>query len=376
MTNCSFIFGTRPEAIKLAPLIIKLRELKSVNVEVCVTGQHREMLTQVLDVFEITPDVDLRLMSHDQSLPDFLAKSISALNNYLKNGNADYVIVQGDTSTVLSASLAAFYNKRRVLHVEAGLRTANIYSPFPEEMNRKLTSQLTYHHFVPTETSKQNLLKEGYAEETITITGNTAIDSLLYVKNKLNEGVLRPNTDVFEVVGESRTQYDGYILITGHRRENFGDGFLNICEAIEFSARKHPNYLYVYPVHLNPNVHGVVSEKLSGISNVRLMKPQSYVDFIYLMQNAYVILTDSGGVQEEGPSLQKPILVMRESTERPEGIAAGCSKLVGVNVRQIVSEIERLLSDTDYYRSFAVAENPYGDGNASGRILRFIEQLD
>lgn len=375
MVNCTFVFGTRPEAIKLAPLIIKLREVKTVNVEVCVTGQHREMLTQVLDVFGITPDVDLRLMSHDQSLPDFLARSISALHSYLKDSKADHVIVQGDTSTVLAASMAAFYNKRKVLHVEAGLRTTNIYSPFPEEMNRRLTSQLTYHHFVPTEISKQNLLKEGYAEETIMITGNTAIDSLLYVKNKLNEGLLHPASYVYDIVRESRDQYNGYILITGHRRENFGEGFQNICEAIELSARKHPDYLYIYPVHLNPNVHNIVSEKLSGISNVRLMKPQSYVDFICLMQNAYVILTDSGGVQEEAPSLKKPILVMRESTERPEGITAGCSKLVGVNVRQIVSEIDRLLSDSGYYSSFAVAENPYGDGNASGRILRFIEQL-
>ncbi|MBX3242558.1 MAG: UDP-N-acetylglucosamine 2-epimerase (non-hydrolyzing) [Chitinophagaceae bacterium] len=375
MINCTFVFGTRPEAIKLAPLIIKLREAKVVNVEVCVTGQHREMLTQVLDVFEITPDVDLKLMSHNQSLPDFLGKSISALHNYLKDSNADYVIVQGDTSTVLSASIAAFYNKRKVLHVEAGLRTTNIYSPFPEEMNRRLTSQLTYHHFVPTGISKQNLLKEGYAEETIMITGNTAIDSLLFVKNKLNEGVLHPASDVYDIVRESQAQYNGYILITGHRRENFGEGFLNICEAIELSARKHPDYLYIYPVHLNPNVHSIVSEKLGGISNIRLMKPQSYVDFIYLMQHAHVILTDSGGVQEEAPSLQKPILVMRESTERPEGITAGCSKLVGVNVQQIVSEIGRLLSDADYYGSFAVAKNPYGDGNASGRILNFIEQL-
>lgn len=370
MQKISFIFGTRPEAIKLAPLIRLLKQDPFFKVEVCTTGQHREMLQQVLDIFGIKPDTDLALMVHNQELPDFLARSIAALNKHLEKSKPDYVIVQGDTSTVLAASMSAFYHKIKVLHVEAGLRTADLYSPFPEEMNRRLTSQLSFFHFAPTLTAATNLLNEGIPENKILITGNTSIDAIKYTTQKLEAGELKSSisNDVQEKLGK----YSKMILITGHRRENFGDGFINICKAINESAETHKDCLFIYPVHLNPNVHQVVFELLNNTENILLIPPQSYVEFVYLMMKSDIILTDSGGVQEEGPSFHKPILVMRENTERPEGIAAGCSVLVGTSPERITSKITKLLNDKTYYDTFRVAANPYGDGIASDKITAAI----
>lgn len=374
MKKIAFVFGTRPEAIKLAPLILRMRKEKSVQTLVCVTGQHKEMLYQVLGAFGIKPDADLDLMSQNQSLAGFFAKSLKAISTYLEETKPDYVIVQGDTSTVLSAAMAAFYNKIKVLHIEAGLRTNDFYSPFPEEMNRRLTTGLSHYHFAPTEPSKANLLKEGIDENTIWVTGNTAIDALLSIKEKLEQKELPIGVEPGII--ESLGKYKRMVLITGHRRENFGDGFLNICEAIKRSANANPDCLFIYPVHLNPNVKDVVFELLEDIKNVKLIPPQSYVDFIYLMTHSYLILTDSGGVQEEAPSLNKPILVMRESTERPEGVDAGCSLLVGTSVAKITSSINKLLNDAAYYQSFSTKENPYGDGMASERIIKIIQNLN
>ncbi|WP_127128444.1 non-hydrolyzing UDP-N-acetylglucosamine 2-epimerase [Pseudoflavitalea rhizosphaerae] len=370
MQKISFIFGTRPEAIKLAPLIRVLKEDKAFDVEVCTTGQHREMLQQVLDIFEIKPDTDLALMVHNQGLPDFMARSIAALNKHLEESKPDYVIVQGDTSTVLAASMSAFYHKIKVLHVEAGLRTADLYSPFPEEMNRRLTTQLSFFHFAPTPTASTNLVNEGTPGNKILVTGNTSIDAIRYTTGQLEKGQLKPSisVDVQKKMGE----YAKMVLITGHRRESFGEGFINICKAIRESAETHKDCLFIYPVHLNPNVQEVVFGLLNNKENILLIPPQSYVEFVYLMMKSDIILTDSGGVQEEGPSFHKPILVMRENTERPEGIAAGCSLLVGTSPERITSEITRLLKDASYYDTFRVAANPYGDGTASQKIAAAI----
>lgn len=366
------VLGTRPEAIKLAPLI-RLLKKEQVDTYVCTTGQHREMLEQVMKVFAITADQDLALMSHNQTLPGFVAKSLDALSEHIRQTNPDYIVVQGDTSTVLSASLAAFYHKKKLLHVEAGLRTADLYSPFPEEMNRRLTSELAFFHFAPTETARQNLLKESISEASIAVTGNTSIDALLQTKERINNGELKPAIAA-ELI-EAINAYSKMVLITGHRRENFGDGFLNICNAIKQSASEHQDCLFIYPVHLNPNVQNVVYEMLNGVPNIRLIPPQSYVEFVYLMMQSTVILTDSGGVQEEAPSLQKPILVMRENTERPEGVEAGCSLLVGTDVETITGEIRKLLTDKQYYQSFTGRENPYGDGRACERIVSIIKSM-
>lgn len=366
------ILGTRPEAIKLAPLIRQLKK-ERIQAIVCTTGQHKEMLEQVMKVFSLTPDVDLALMSHNQSLAGFVARSLDALSNAIQEIDPDFVVVQGDTSTVLSASLAAFYHKKKLLHVEAGLRTDDIYSPFPEEMNRRLTSVLATFHFAPTEKARENLLKQAICESTIAVTGNTAIDALMQTSERIRNGELIPaiSDELRSAIAVSKEM----VLITGHRRENFGDGFLNICTAIKKSADTHQDCLFVYPVHLNPNVQTVVYEMLKDIPNIMLIPPQSYVEFIYLMMHASVILTDSGGVQEEAPSLKKPILVMRENTERPEGIDAGCSILVGTSVEMITTQITRLLTDRQYYESFSAKENPYGDGNAAERIVALIQKL-
>jgi UDP-N-acetylglucosamine 2-epimerase (non-hydrolysing) len=367
MLKVSFIFGTRPEAIKLAPLIQLCREQKYITTEVCSTGQHKEMLDQILDLFHIVPDVDLGLMTYNQSLPDFLSNSIKELNNYLIQSKPDLLFVQGDTSSVLAATLAGFYNKIKVFHVEAGLRTESIYSPFPEEMNRRLTSQIASMHFAPTERAKNNLIGNGINESSILVTGNTAIDALLTVKKGLESRQLSPSID-FHVL-DVMDHYSTIVLITGHRRENFGEGFKQICNSIKALSIQHPHTLFLYPVHLNPNVKEVVYERLSSLKNVMLIPPQGYVEFIYLMMRAKIILTDSGGVQEEGPSLGKPILVMRDNTERPEGVEAGCSMLVGTDEEKIVGEVSRLLNDQNYYNSFNTNVNPYGDGRASKRIL-------
>lgn len=373
MLKVSFIFGTRPEAIKLAPLIQLCLQNPLITTEVCSTGQHKEMLEQILDLFHIVPDIDLRLMTHDQSLPDFLSNSIKELNNYLLKSKPDFLFVQGDTSTVLAASLAGYFNKIKVIHVEAGLRTESIYSPYPEEMNRRLTTQLAYLHFAPTIRAKNNLLKNGIDGNHIFVTGNTSIDALFKIMKGIETKTIHPAID--NQVLQALDEFEKVVLITGHRRENFGAGFEQICSAIKTLSTLFPGVLFLYPVHLNPNVKDVVYENLSSIENIMLVPPQGYVEFIFLMMRATIILTDSGGVQEEAPSLGKPILVMRESTERPEGIEAGCSVLVGTDKKRIIEEVSRLLIDSQYYGSFNTTINPYGDGYASNRIINHVLEL-
>ena len=366
----SIVFGTRPEAIKLIPVILKLKEVSEFDVNICVTAQHREMLDQVLEIFSIVPDTDLDLMKANQTLSSLTSTIISSIDKYFEEYKPDVVIVQGDTTTVMSVSIAAFYRKIKVAHVEAGLRTFKKYSPFPEEMNRVITSRISEFHFAPTEISKNNLLKEGISEEDIHITGNTVIDTLLLATQKVNESnpIIEGLTD-----SKSLSEYCPYVLITGHRRENFGDGFINICEAVSSLAEKYSEYKFIYPVHLNPNVQKPVRELLSKQDNIILLKPQTYLPFISLMMNSKIILTDSGGVQEEGPSLGKPVLVMRDDTERPEAVTAGTVKLVGTNKETIISEVSCLIDDEKKYNSMANAVNPYGDGLASDRIRDILK---
>lgn len=366
----SIVFGTRPEAIKLIPVILKLKEVSEFDVNICVTAQHREMLDQVLEIFNIVPDTDLDLMKSNQTLSSLTSTIISSIDKYFEEYKPDVVIVQGDTTTVMSVSIAAFYRKIKVAHVEAGLRTFKKYSPFPEEMNRVITSRISEFHFAPTEISKNNLLKEGISEEDIHITGNTVIDTLLLATQKVNESNPRIEglTD-----SNSLSKLCPYVLITGHRRENFGDGFINICEAISSLAEKYSEYKFIYPVHLNPNVQKPVRELLSRRDNIILLEPQTYLPFISLMMNSQIILTDSGGVQEEGPSLGKPVLVMRDDTERPEAVTAGTVKLVGTNKETIISEVSSLIDDEKKYKSMANAVNPYGDGFASDRIRDILK---
>lgn len=363
----SVVFGTRPEAIKLAPVINELKNYSEFTVNVCVTAQHRDMLDQVLEVFEIKPDVDLNIMKPNQTLADLSANSLRKLDQYFLNTRPDLVIVQGDTTTTFITSLAAFYNKIDVAHVEAGLRTFNRYSPFPEELNRTLTSRLTTLHFAPTEKAKINLINEGIAKNKIFVTGNTVIDALLSAMNILEV------KDV-DIPGLSKEiEKEKIILITGHRRENFGEGFQNICEAIAELADKYYNISFVYPVHLNPNVQKPVNKILGNKKNVYLIKPLNYLPFIKLMKLSHIILTDSGGIQEEAPSLGKPVLVMREFTERPEAVAAGCVELVGTNKNKIISKVTKILMDEKYYRKMEMIINPYGDGKAAKRILDVIK---
>ena len=366
----SIIFGTRPEAIKLIPVILKLREVNTFDVNICVTAQHREMLDQVLEIFSIVPDTDLDLMKSNQTLSSLTSKIISSIDKYFDEYKPDVVIVQGDTTTVMSVSIAAFYRKIKVAHVEAGLRTFKKYSPFPEEMNRVITTRISEFHFAPTEISKNNLLKEGISAENIHITGNTVIDTLLLATQKVDESnpIIDGLTD-----SNSLSDFSPYVLITGHRRENFGDGFINICEAILALAEKYTEYKFIYPVHLNPNVQKPVKELLSKRENIFLLKPQTYLPFISLMMNSKIILTDSGGVQEEGPSLGKPVLVMRDDTERPEAVTAGTVKLVGTSKDTIITEVSSLIDDDKKYISMANAVNPYGDGFASDRIRDILK---
>lgn len=363
----SFIFGTRPEAIKLAPLIIYFKNKGTHEINVCVTAQHRQMLDQVLEIFEITPDVDLNLMKPNQSLSELTANAINSLNTYFTSYKPDAVFVQGDTTTVFAASLVAFYHKVKVIHVEAGLRTNNKYSPFPEEINRQLTSKLTDLHLAPTQKSYENLVKEGIPKETIFITGNTVIDALFMVKNKA-EKINKINGLDDNLLSSDKK----IVLITGHRRENFGEGFQNICKAIKILSEKFPEHHFIYPVHLNPNVQKPVYEILGNSKNIHLIEPQTYLPFIKLMLRSDIILTDSGGVQEEAPSLGKPVLVMRENTERPEAVEAGTVKLVGTNIKKIVSEATLLLTDKNAYDKMARAINPYGDGKACERIYDIV----
>lgn len=361
------VFGTRPEAIKMAPLVHALAADERFEAKCCVTAQHREMLDQVLELFEITPDYDLNIMKAGQTLNDVTARILLELKPILQEFKPDVVLVHGDTATTFAASLAAYYEQIDVGHVEAGLRTGNIYSPWPEEGNRKLTGALTKYHFAPTETSKQNLLKENVNPDNISVTGNTVIDALLMMKDKVdNDADLKATlAAVFPFLDESKK----LILVTGHRRESFGGGFERICEALAITAKAHPETQIVYPMHLNPNVREPVNRILAGIDNIFLIEPQQYLPFIYLMGRAHIILTDSGGIQEEAPSLGKPVLVMRDTTERPEAVEAGTVKLVGTEVDVLVSNLNELLTNEDAYAAMSYAHNPYGDGKACERIL-------
>ena len=352
------IFGTRPEAIKMAPLVLRLRQ--SLEVKVCVTGQHRQMLDQVLGLFQIVPDYDLNLMKPNQNLANLTAEVLNGVTQILQKRKFDWVLVQGDTTSTMAGAMAAFYQKVRVGHVEAGLRTYNLNSPFPEELNRQVTSKMAQLHFAPTAESKQNLLKEGFSENNISITGNTVIDALHWVLEHSTPLDLALPIDL---------QQSRMILVTGHRRENFGEGFQQICEALQTIALQQPDVQIVYPVHLNPNVLEPVNRILSNLQNIHLLEPLEYPQFVHLMNQSALILTDSGGVQEEAPSLGKPVLVMRDTTERPEGVQAGTVKLVGANQRTIVDETIRLLNDSEAYRKMAFAHNPYGDGTASNKIM-------
>ena len=364
------VFGTRPEAIKMAPLVRALNSDNRFEAKVCVTAQHREMLDQVLELFKIMPDYDLNLMKAGQTLPDVTSRILLELTPVLKEFKPDVVLVHGDTATTFAASLAAYYEQIAVGHVEAGLRTGNIYSPWPEEGNRKLTGALTKYHFAPTDTSKANLLKEDYAEESIFITGNTVIDALLMVKQQIEDNTELSSTlaEQFSMLDESKK----LILVTGHRRESFGGGFERICEALAQTAKNHPDCQILYPVHLNPNVQEPVNRILKSINNIYLVEPQQYLPFVYLMNRANIILTDSGGIQEEAPSLGKPVLVMRDTTERPEAVDAGTVKLVGTDVVKITTALNELLENDIAYKEMSRAHNPYGDGKACQRICDIL----
>jgi len=367
----SFIFGTRPEAIKLAPVILEFRKKRKIECRVCVTAQHRQMLDQVLDVFNIVPDADLDLMRPGQGLGDLTSRAVSALDRYLAKEKPDLVLVQGDTTTVFCAALAAFYHHVPVGHVEAGLRTGDMNAPWPEEANRVLTSRLAAMHFAPTARSRDNLLREGVPPDRVFVTGNPVIDALMLAVKRVRRNP--PRIPGLAATGKSAESGKRMVLITGHRRENFGPGFENICLAIAELARKFPETDFVYPVHLNPQVRGPVNRilgKTARHGNVRLLEPLPYLQFVALMEKSRLILTDSGGVQEEAPSLGKPVLVMREVTERPEAVEAGTVKLVGADYRRIVGETTRLLTDPRAYKSMSRAHNPYGDGKAADRIVR------
>tara|TARA_R110000751_G_scaffold156389_3_gene261847 strand:- start:11713 stop:12852 length:1140 start_codon:yes stop_codon:yes gene_type:complete len=360
------VFGTRPEAIKMAPLALQLAADDRFDAKVCVTGQHREMLDQVLELFELKPDYDLNIMKPGQDLTDVTAGILTGLKPVLAEFMPDVVLVHGDTATTFATSLAAYYQQIDVAHVEAGLRTGNIYSPWPEEGNRKLTGALATLHFAPTATSKQNLLKEGVSESSIKVTGNTVIDALLDVVKKLeiDDQLKKQFDEQFSFLNSSKK----LILVTGHRRESFGGGFERICQALVDTAKAHTDIEVLYPVHLNPNVREPVNRLLQGINNVHLIAPLDYLPFVYLMNRSHIILTDSGGIQEEAPSLGKPVLVMRDTTERPEAVEAGTVKLVGTEVSAIFDNLDLLLSDNEAYEIMSRAHNPYGDGQACGRI--------
>ncbi|MFW5811408.1 MAG: non-hydrolyzing UDP-N-acetylglucosamine 2-epimerase [Alkalispirochaetaceae bacterium] len=367
------VYGTRPEAIKLAPLHLAARRREDLEIIHCSTGQHREMLDQVLSLFEITPDHDLAVMAPNQDLFDVTSKVLLGLREVLRKEKPDAVVVQGDTTSCFVGALAAFYENIPIGHVEAGLRTWNLRAPFPEEGNRVLTSRIATHHFPPTPWAAENLLNEQVPDERVHVTGNTVIDALLWVREKveaLGPGALSSLEPVRELLEEELP----YVLITGHRRENFGEGFQAICRALRRLAEAHPSWAFIYPVHLNPNVRGPVYQTLGDLENVILLKPQEYAPFVLLMDRSRIILTDSGGVQEEAPSLGKPVLVMREVTERPEAVEAGTVRLVGTDEEKIVSEVTALVEDPELYQRMAQAHNPYGDGQASKRILDLLVQ--
>lgn len=361
------VFGTRPEAIKLAPVILELgchpERFKTI---VCVTGQHREMLDQMLQVFHLRPQYDLQVMRAGQSLAEVTTAILNGLDQILQSENPDLVLVQGDTTTTFTASLAAYYHRIPVGHVEAGLRTSQKYNPFPEEINRRLTTHIGNFHFAPTEIARDNLLREGISPEYIEVTGNTVIDALFYIREQLAKNPSLA-TDPLNLTDTRRI-----ILVTAHRREGFGQRFHQMCGAIRTLAESRPDILIVYPVHLNPNVQGPVKQLLHGIPNIRLLAPLDYVSFVALMQRAYILLTDSGGIQEEGPSLGKPVLVLREVSERPEAIAAGTAHIVGTDPERIIRAVNSLLDSPEHYRRMAHRANPYGDGKASVRIASFL----
>lgn len=364
------VFGTRPEAIKMAPLVHALAADERFEAKVCVTAQHREMLDQVLELFEIVPDYDLNLMKASQTLNEITARILLELKPVLQEFKPDVVLVHGDTATTFAASLASYYEQIAVGHIEAGLRTGNIYSPWPEEGNRKLTGALSKYHFAPTETSKHNLLIENYSESDIYVTGNTVIDALILIKNKIDT-----NTDLNNELAAQFPMLDKskkLILVTGHRRESFGGGFERICDALAITAKRYPQAQILYPMHLNPNVREPVNRILKGINNIHLIEPQEYLPFIYLMSCSHIILTDSGGIQEEAPSLGKPVLVMRNTTERPEAVDAGTVNLVGTDVGVITAAINELMDNEEAYKSMSFAHNPYGDGNACKKILEVL----
>jgi UDP-N-acetylglucosamine 2-epimerase (non-hydrolysing) len=372
------VFGTRPEAIKMAPLVHAFRANPSFETIVCVTAQHRQMLDQVLNIFEITPDVDLNLMRAGQDLFDVTSAVLLGMRNILKTHKPDAVLVHGDTTTAYAAATAAFYAGIPVGHVEAGLRTHNILSPFPEEFNRQVVSKIAKWHFAPTESSRQNLLAERTPDSNITVTGNTVIDALFWVLKRIeNNPAKRSQLEAFlnQRLAFGWTKHR-FVLITGHRRENFGDGFLAICAAICQLAEKHPEVHFVYPVHLNPNVQKPVYELISSQANIHLIDPLEYEPFVFLLKHAYLVLTDSGGIQEEAPSLGKPVLVMREVTERPEAVEAGTVRLVGADTTKIVRYVSELLSDDTAYAIMSKAHNPYGDGLAAERITAAFEVLE
>lgn len=376
MRKILVIFGTRPEAIKMAPLVKKLSSVVEFETKVCVTAQHRQMLDQVLELFEIIPDYDLNIMKQNQNLLDITKTVLSGINDVLLDFSPDIVLVHGDTTTAAIASLAAFYHKVKVAHIEAGLRTNNLYSPYPEEANRQIVGVLANYHFAPTQIEKQNLIKENKLDKNIIVTGNTVIDALLFILNKiLNNQTIK--NDILQSIKNEGFIYDKnrkLILVTGHRRENFGDGFINICNALKDIALNNPNIDILYPVHLNPNVQVPVNNILSKIKNIYLINPLRYENFVYMMYLSHFIITDSGGIQEEAPSLGKPVLVMRDTTERPSALQAGTIKLVGTNTENIKQQAQILLDDNNEYKKMSNAINPYGDGKACEKIIAFLQQ--
>jgi len=382
MKKIMLVFGTRPEAIKMAPLVKAFqKQAEQFQTIVCVTGQHREMLDQVLDLFEIVPDYDLNIMKQGQDLYDVTARVLLGMRDVLKKAQPDIVLVHGDTTTSTASALAAFYQQIPVGHIEAGLRTHNIYSPWPEEMNRLITSRIATYNFAPTPLSKQNLLDENIKEESIVITGNTVIDALYIVVDKIKKdaNLKAELSDQLVKAGYAIDRLASgkkLVLITGHRRENFGDGFLHMCTAIKDLKDKYPEVDFVYPMHLNPNVrkaiHEVFGKDLSHLGNMFFIEPLEYLSFVYLMEQSSIVLTDSGGIQEEAPGLGKPVLVMRDTTERPEALDAGTVKLVGTSYEKIMNEVSKLLDDQVYYEEMSKAVNPYGDGLACGRIIERI----
>ncbi|WP_285275075.1 non-hydrolyzing UDP-N-acetylglucosamine 2-epimerase [Halopseudomonas bauzanensis] len=370
------VFGTRPEAIKMAPLVKALAEDSFFNAKVCVTAQHREMLDQVLELFEITPDYDLNLMKAGQDLYDITSGVLLGLRQVLKEFQPDIVLVHGDTATTFAATLAAFYQQIPVGHVEAGLRTGNMSSPWPEEANRVLTGRLAAVHFAPTQRNEDALLREHISPEQITITGNTVIDALQWVVKKIDQSSElqeRIRAGLQQAGLDTDVLSKRFVLVTGHRRENFGEGFENICRALRALSAENPDVHFIYPVHLNPNVQEPVKRLLGTATNVHLIQPLGYEPFVYLMKSAYLVLTDSGGVQEEAPGLGKPVLVMRDTTERPEAVDAGTVRLVGTRAEVIISEVQALLNDTAQYETMSRAHNPYGDGTASAWICAFLK---